>query len=233
MAIQDAGSEPVHGRPLFAVAPFSRGVVVLRPAPIRLTLLLLPLWLVSVGCSDNPKTAQTSRPDSVRTTAEASPETAGTSPPTGTVSATSGTTKSTTWTYENRVEAAGESVTHRASLTSPTRLEFGFPYAGGSTVRLGLRERNGDALVSLHVTNGAFNRSFQEGSVRIRFDGRSPVTYRYAPAQNGSATVIFLDQPDAIIRQLKSSRTAVVNLDFYNQGNRQFTFNTATLRWPY
>ena len=194
-------------------------------------VLILMVLFVSAGCSDNRKAAH-NQPDSVRTkdTSPAPPDTMLPPAPAATVSAPAAVT---TWTYENRVEAAGDPVTHRASLTSPTRLQFGFPFTGGSTVRLGLRTRDGDALVSLHVQNGAFNKSFQGGTVRFRFDGGSAVTYRYAAAENGSATVIFLDRSDALIRKLKASRQLVVDLDFHNQGNRSFTFQTAGLRWPY
>jgi len=205
----------------------------IRPILSCLTPLFIIVLFISTDCSDDKKATQTSRTKSARVTDITGQITSDTNPANGPVSPGSTPAKSTTWTYENRVESADEPTTHRASLTSPTRLQFGFPYAGGSTVRLGLRERNNDALVSLHVSNGAFNKSFQGGSVQIRFDGGPPVTYRYEAAENGSATVIFLDQPDAITRKLKSSRTTVVSLDFYNQGKRQLTFRTAGLRWPY
>lgn len=195
--------------------------------------LILAAWLGNTGCSGDKKTAQTYLPDSVRVVGEAEPLPPDTTRYNGPVAPGKNPAEPTTWVYENRVEAVDEPITHRASLTSPTRLQFGFPYAGGSAVRLALRERDNDALVSLHVSNGAFNKSFQGGSVQIRFDGRPPVTYRYSAAQNGSTTVIFLDQPDGIIRKLKTSRNVVVDLDFSNQGKRQLTFRTAGLRWPY
>ena len=198
----------------------------------RLVVLFIVVT-VGIGCSDNEKASQTNQSNSGRATPETSPTATRSAPASGTALATTEPAEATTWTYENRVEAENEPITHRASVTSPTRLQFGFPYTGGSTVRLGIREREGDALVSLHVKNGVFNRSFEGGNIQIRFDNGPPITYPYAAAENGSATVIFLDKPGAIIRKLKSSRSVVVNLDFYNQGNRQFTFNTANLRWPY
>ncbi len=197
------------------------------------TWLLLTALLVGTGCSGDKKTTQATQPGLVPAADKAEPPKDTAPDRTRPVVPGNNPAAPTTWVYENRVEAVDESVTHRASLTSPTRLQFGFPYTGGSTVRLALRERDNDALVSLHVSNGVFNQSFQGGSVQIRFDGGPPVTHRYSAAQNGSATVIFLDQPDAIIRQLKSTRTIVIDLDFYNQGKRQLTFRTAGLRWPY
>jgi|GEM_PF-717001 len=224
---------------LVCLTRISSGVKIRPKSCPGYSLFSTPAWLLlaalaaGTSCSGDKKTAQTNQPDSVRAAGktgaleEIAPDS------TRPVASGKDPAELTTWTYENRVEAVDESVTHRASLTSPTRLQFGFPYAGGSTVRLGLRERDNDALVSLHVSNGVFNKSFQGGSVQIRFDAGPPVTYRYSAAENGSATIIFLDQPDAILRKLKSSRTIVVDLDFYNQGNRQCTFRTAGLRWPY
>ena len=195
--------------------------------------MLLTVVAICVCCSGDEKASQTNQSTSGPVASETAPPVSKTTPASGTALPTTGPAEKTTWTYENRVEAEGEPITHRASVTSPTRLEFGFPYTGGSTVRLSIREREGDALVSLHIKNGVFNRSFEGGNVQIRFDNGPPITYPYAAAENGSATVIFLDRTGAIIRKLKSSRSVVTNLDFYNQGNRQFTFNTANLRWPY
>ncbi len=140
------------------------------------------------------------------------------------------TTRSINWQYEKTVNQAGETV-YKASLSSPTRLQFGFPYAGGSTAALTIRQRQKSVTAYLKVSNGQFNRSFQGGHVRIRFDDKPPVTYAYSAAESGSATVIFFDEAGKLIRQLKASRRMVIDVVFYAQGNRQIEFRTTGLVW--
>lgn len=140
--------------------------------------------------------------------------------------------RSINWQYETTVNQAGETV-RKASLDSPTLLQFGFPYTGGSTTTLTIRQRQRQETAYLQVSNGQFNRSFQGGRVRIRFDGKPAVTYAYSAAENGSATIIFFDEAEALIRQLKTASKIVIDIVFYGQGNRQIEFRTAGLVWSH
>ncbi|WP_018622394.1 hypothetical protein [Spirosoma luteum] len=141
-------------------------------------------------------------------------------------------TRSVNWQYEKTVNQAGETI-YKATLGSPTVLQFGFPYTGGSTAALTIRQRQQQATVYLQVANGQFNRSFQGGHVRIRFDDKPAVTYAYSAAENGSATIIFFDEAGRLIRQLKAARRMVIEVGFYGQGNRQIEFRTAGLVWSH
>ena len=135
-----------------------------------------------------------------------------------------------TWKYEKTVDKTGSTV-YKASITSPARLEFGFPYTGGSTATLTLRKRNDLTTVYLQIANGQFNRSFQGGSVRIRFDGKPAVVYSYSAAENGRANIIFFDAGQKLINQLKAARNTSIDVEFYAQGHRQLPFRTAGLHW--
>ena len=137
------------------------------------------------------------------------------------------------WVYENRVDEDGRTV-HKASTRAPLRLEFGFPYTGGSTVTLTIRKRVGsDTHVYIQISNGQFNRSFQGGKARIRFDGGPPKLYSFSAAENGSANVIFFDQTQALIQKIKATQTLSVDVEFAGQDTRQIYFRTAGLRWTY
>jgi hypothetical protein len=135
-----------------------------------------------------------------------------------------------TWKYEKTVDKTGSTV-YKASITSPTRLQFGFPYTGGSTATLTLRKRDDLTTVYLQITNGQFNRSFQGGKVRIRFDDKPAVVYSYSAAENGRANIIFFDAEQKLVNQLKAARSMVIDVEFYAQGRRQISFRTAGLRW--
>ena len=187
--------------------------------------------LALFACSSEEKSTQTSRVDSVRVLDTVNSSKQGEGAAKEPVQKQVTDTRSVKWAYKKTVNQEGETI-YKASLGSPTQLQFGFPYTGGSTVELTIRQQQQrQATVYLQVSNGQFNRSFQGGSVRIRFDGKPPITYTYSAAENGSATIIFFDKADALIRQLKAAEQMVIDVAFYAQGNRQIAFRTAGLSW--
>ena len=134
------------------------------------------------------------------------------------------------WMYENKVDKDGNSV-YKASTLSPDSLKFSFPYQAGSTATLIIRKRASNTTFYLQVSNGQFNRSFQGGQARIRFDNQPATTYAYTAAENGSANIIFFDATQKLIDQLKNARKMSIDIEFYSQGNRQIEFSTAGLIW--
>ncbi|UFH54739.1 hypothetical protein [Spirosoma sp. KNUC1025] len=135
-----------------------------------------------------------------------------------------------TWHYSKTVDKEGRTV-YKASLVSPTLLEFEFPYAGGSVATLTVRKRESDTHVYIQVSKGQFNRSYQDGRARVRFDGNPPTDYSFSAAENGSANVIFFDSEQALLNQMKAARKMVVDIEFAGQGKRQIEFRTAGLTW--
>ena len=199
----------------------------------RNSLLFGSLFYFFSACSGGQKPAQTNPADLVQVTAETTATRAKTAITDKPVSEKQVIIGQTTWVYENRMDAE-EGTTHKASITSPTRLQFGFPYEGGSSATLIIRKRDTEtATVYLRVSRGQFNKSFQGGNVRITFDGKAPQTYAYSAAANGSATVIFFDAATALIRKLQTAQNTTIDVTFSNQGNRKIEFRTAGLRWKY
>jgi len=144
--------------------------------------------------------------------------------------ATSRNLQTDKWVYSETADGAGNN-TYKAVITSATVLNFGFPYAGKSIATLTIRQRAGSTTAYLQVSKGQFNRSFQGGTARIRFDRKPATTHAYSAAENGSATIIFFDAAKAFIDQLKRTDKLVIDVEFYAQGRRQIAFNTAGLVW--
>lgn len=135
-----------------------------------------------------------------------------------------------TWTYEKTVDKTGIAV-YNASVTSSNLLRFAYPYTGGSTATLVIREKDGSAQAYIEVANGQFNRSFQNGNARIRFDGKAPFTYPLMAAANGRANIVFFDSERRLINQIKGAKNMTVQVMFDGQPTRQIEFRTADLRW--
>lgn len=129
------------------------------------------------------------------------------------------------WIYEET------STGYKAFTVSPDVLNFKFPYEGGSTATLTLRRRSGETHVYIEVSKGQFNRSFQSGTARVRFDNQPAVSYPLVAAANGRANILFFANEQQLIDQLKKARTMVVTVEFAGQDTRDITFGTANLRW--
>ncbi|GAB3508997.1 hypothetical protein GCM10027341_45520 [Spirosoma knui] len=130
------------------------------------------------------------------------------------------------WRYENK-----DGTVHKATLTSTNEFKLTYPFTGGTPVTLTIRAKGGNTYVYLEVAKGTFTRSFQSGKARIRFDSRPPVTYALSAAANGRANIVFFDQEQRLIKQLKTARTMSVQLQFAGQNQSELRFNTAGLRW--
>lgn len=134
------------------------------------------------------------------------------------------------WTYEKKIDKAGSPV-YKASVMSSNVLRFGFPYTGGSTAALSIRSGNGGTYIYIEVQRGQFNRSFQAGNARIRFDDKPPITCPLTAAANGRANIIFFDAGQRLVDQIRVARTMSVQVKFAGQPVRQIEFRTAGLQW--
>ena len=187
--------------------------------------------LLLFSCSTKKKESLSLPTDSVQTTGKTKPAQPDVAKPTPALSKQDAVAGAGKWLYEQRVDNEGRTV-YKASTLSPTRLDFGFPYTGGSTATLTIRTRTGsDTHLYIQVSNGQFNRSFQGGMARIRFDRQSFGTYSISAAENGSANIVFFDAVQGLLRKVKAARTMTVSIEFAGQGNRQVDFKTAGLQW--
>lgn len=186
--------------------------------------------LALIACSGKKQTTRSTPPDLARTTAATPRFEAADGTTAGAQPAQVPSTPTGGWHYEKKVDQSGNPI-YKASITSPDLLQFAFPHAGGSTATLTIRHRNDLTSLYLEVSRGQFNRSFQGGTARIRFDGGPTRNYPFSAAENGRANIIFFDSAAPLINQLKKAQTMTVDVDFYAQGRRKIAFRTANLNW--
>ncbi len=190
-------------------------------------LLYLLSLLTLLACSEKKTATQETASGQTQVKPNAGPE-----PPIAPSSdkPTLSRTNAGKWLYEKTVDQEGQPI-YKASTISPTLLQFDFPYAGGSMATLTIRKRDSGTHVYIQMSKGQFNRSFQGGKARIRFDGNAAITYGVSAAENGSANIIFFDQEQVLINKMKRARNIVVDIEFAGQGSRQIEFQTAGLTW--
>ena len=184
------------------------------------------------NCSGKEKPTHSTVQDTSQTTEKSSPTQTAEASSAKTIQKNTLSASAGKWTYEKKVNQSGSTV-YKAFVTSPDVLEFNFPYTGGSTATLTIRQIDDRRTVYLEVSKGQFNRSFQGGDARLRFDGTPAIKYSFSAAENGRANIIFFDSAQALIDRIKASQKISIDVEFYAQGRRQITFKTADLDWDH
>lgn len=135
------------------------------------------------------------------------------------------------WEYRNKTDQMRGTNTRFAESTSTNKINFSAPYSGGSHLELTLRERSQDGLNILFtiskgqfqcVTGCKFFAKFDEGKI-----------YEIAATNSSSGKVdtIFVEDEAPFLQALRQSKKLIVEMEFYQEGSKQFVFNTAGLKW--
>lgn len=120
-----------------------------------------------------------------------------------------------------------------ASLSSENEQDFSFPYAGGSHLNLQLQKfRKPETEVLLRLEKGQFIcHSFTGGSVSVRFDDGPIRKFACSDTADADTSTIFLSPAGSFLAALKKSSTVTIEAEFFQEGVRQFTFDTRGLKW--
>ena len=139
--------------------------------------------------------------------------------------------KSAWYHFESEDELRG-STSYFARVTSDNAVDFDFPYNGGSRLTMTVRKSPKHGTdVYFEISKGQYTCGLYNCKGAISFDGRSEGLTLTTPADH-SSDILFATYGDAIVQKLKNSDRTVVELPFYQGGNRQFVFDTTGLEWP-
>lgn len=137
-----------------------------------------------------------------------------------------------TWKYQDIADEMDGTTNYVGLNTSTNQIEFEFPYDGGSTLDVIVRNIDGKNDVAIRVSKGQFMSSYQgEDYVRLKFDDGQPIKYPFNSAENGSSEIIFLHRSADVINKLKTAKKLMVELPFYDTGRKIFYFDCAGFNW--
>jgi len=136
------------------------------------------------------------------------------------------------WIYEESIDEMTSSKRYFASIISDNEANFNFPYSGGSSLTLVVRNYgNGNELV-VGISKGQFMLSIMSNEViRIKFDDDQPMTVSFNSSDNGSTQWIFPNNSQRLITRLKSAKKVMIEAPFYDSPRQVFHFNTEGLVW--
>jgi hypothetical protein len=150
---------------------------------------------------------------------------------TNTVDKTKETTK---WTYSDEKDKMSDGKVHIAQIDANENLEFKFPYDGGSTPTLILRNKEGKREVIFTISKGQFlPNTMDDQTIRVRFDNDKSERYSYSDAADGSTETIFISNSKKFLSRIKKSKKTVIECQFYDEGSRTMEFVSAGLNFPY
>jgi hypothetical protein len=147
-------------------------------------------------------------------------------------SANGGAEAAEAWSYSTSDDKVRGKTIYYASVDSENQVDFDFPYSGGSTLTMTVRKhpQYGQDVV-FRISKGQFVCGVESCSGTINFGRGSERISLTEPADYDSQS-LFASNGPSIISKLKSADKVIVELPFYQEGNRQFTFETKGLSWP-
>lgn len=136
------------------------------------------------------------------------------------------------WKYKSKKDPMTDTITQTASVTSKNKQKFSFPYAGGSTARLVIRQSDGRTSIYMDIDKGQFLCSGESCVVTVRIDDNKAEGWDADLPDDGSTDTLFFRNADKIAEKLAASKRVRIEATFYQEGDRMFEFPTGNLKLP-
>lgn len=136
------------------------------------------------------------------------------------------------WQYSESTDEMDNKKNFFAVITSDNKLNFDFPYDGGSSGYITIRNMDGKNSVAISIEKGQFMSNFNDSEyIRIKFDDNELEKYSFDEAADGSSDYIFPRQSLKLISKIKKSKNIKIEAPFYNEGRQVLNFTTEGLIW--
>ena len=133
-----------------------------------------------------------------------------------------------TWVYETPENEMGEK-SNLARVMSSNKVNFDFPYNGGSLGSVTFRKKGNDLSAMFIITKGQIDFDYDGTYARIKFDDESPIKWEISQSASSDSEIAFFENEKKLLEKFKKAKKVVVELPFYQSGNKQFSFNTEGL----
>ena len=132
------------------------------------------------------------------------------------------------WTYAEQEDALrGQKIRYAILLSSNAERINSGPY--DTIMKLIVRStgHRQEVIFQVFGSDALFScNMYANQNIPVRFDGNSINNFRCATSDDGDATVLYIDDDDRFIKQLKITRKLIVELPFVAGGRKQFGFGT-------
>lgn len=119
---------------------------------------------------------------------------------------------------------------------SINKVNFEFPYNGGSNLTLMVRNKAGEKDVIITISKGQFLCGLMDGcEIGFKFDNNPVQSITMVGTDSHDSDVLFIKYPktaNQIIQNIKKSKKVIIEPKFYQEGSKQFTFNLEGFKEP-
>lgn len=138
----------------------------------------------------------------------------------------------TKWRYSDQEDEMTGKLTKFAQVISENKVNFEFPYNGGSNLELTFRKK-GKSLDAayIRISKGQFVSKYDGASISVRFDDLDPVNYKVSESSTYSTDILFINSKSGFLKRVKNAKTIKIQADFYQEGSKVFTFDTEDLEF--
>lgn len=140
---------------------------------------------------------------------------------------------SSKWTFTEEEDKMTSKKSYFATIDANEELQFDFPYDGGSTASLLIRNKRGENNVMLQVSKGQFVAGVDGATLKIRMDNGPAQAYSASEASDGSSNVLFIESANKFIKKLKTAKKVLIEAEFYDAGNRVMEFDVDGFKWAH
>lgn len=137
------------------------------------------------------------------------------------------------WSYSAENDGMTSRQVVYATTISTNSVDFGDPYSGGSTLEIALRKHprvGTDAIIK--ISKGQTHCDIEGCGIAVRFDKGPVRRFSAISPTDGSSEALFITPTSSFISGLRHAKTATIEVEFFQEGRRQFSFNTRGLHWP-
>ena len=130
------------------------------------------------------------------------------------------------WSYSSHTDEMTGRTSRSASIQSENTVNFDFPYQGAQHATLMLRNHPSygrDIIVGIREGQ-ILCPSYDDCTVRVRFDDGSSERWTAAGAADHSTTHIFLRASSRFVERMKNSSVVRIQIPVYQEGSPTFEF---------
>lgn len=133
------------------------------------------------------------------------------------------------WDYNTRTDEMTDKKIYWASCESKNTEYLEFPYEGGTKLTLTIRNMKGKNEIYVTVNKGQLQTYDKYASIRLD-DGKA-TSYTLIGSDDGDSKFAFIYAGSSLISKIKKSSVIKIQLPFYGNGKKTFTFEPGMLEW--
>lgn len=131
------------------------------------------------------------------------------------------------WRYRVDADPMTSKKARYASIDSENTLNFDFPYQGEQHGTLILRDHpihGRDVMITIDKGQ-ILCQSYEDCTIRVRFDEGSPQRWNAAGPADNRSTVIFLRNEGGFIQRLRAAKVVRIQIPIYQEGEPMLEFH--------